>query len=366
MNAEQIGRLPTLVMDALGNEITNGKFAAGDYIGNEPELAEKYEVSRTTIRKVIESLEKRKIVRRIARHGVFLADDYVALKQQANPELVFIRWTDNTLATEISLGIMSSSLSRNFKITLVDVKADQALYLETLKKLPPTVAGVITFPIDCAEAIEEINALIKKGVCVVQVDRLVDGISAPAVTFDNFTGGMLATQHLFSELKLPVFYFGDHNKPESMSKRFQGWRSVMMEHGYIDYAKYIIPGFDGDVPSELNQELFNHSELEIFLKARIGQETAIFAGHDFFALAIYTVAEKLRMKIREDIFVVGFDDLELCKTLSPKLSSIRVPRRQLGVEAVDLLNESIQHVTMRPLRKLLPVELVVRESSRLR
>ncbi|MFA7185753.1 MAG: substrate-binding domain-containing protein [Victivallales bacterium] len=280
-----------------------------------------------------------------------------------------MRLADNTLGTDITMGIQESKTAKNFKITQMDVNFNKTLFINALTNLPPTVRGVLLLPIDDPEMVAAIQGVIARGIQVIQLDRSLDSISAPAITFDNFSGAVMATRHLQEELKLPVFYLGDYKNPDCMAKRFQGWQTAMLEHGHINYKKYVIPGFEDGIPSESkeNSNFFYYPDLKAFLESRKGKKTAIFAAHDFFALAVYNCAKELGMRVGKDIFVVGFDDLELCKTLSPQLSSIKVPRKQLGSEALNLLSEIIEtgNNLTSSIRKILPVSLEVRASSQI-
>ena len=65
-----------------------------------------------------------------------------------------------------------------------------------------------------------------------------------------------------------------------------------------------------------------------------------------------------------DIMLFGFDDLPLASCLECPLSSVRQPRREIGFEAAKLLCEEIDGKLSQPVTKVLPVELMERNSSR--
>jgi LacI family transcriptional regulator len=91
----------------------------------------------------------------------------------------------------------------------------------------------------------------------------------------------------------------------------------------------------------------------------------IFAGNDFMARGVYIAAERLGLEVGKNVFVVGNDDMPFAQTFDVQLSSIRqVPSiGHLGYEAAKLLHEYITGEIEEPIRRLLPSELIVRQSS---
>lgn len=65
--------------------------------------------------------------------------------------------------------------------------------------------------------------------------------------------------------------------------------------------------------------------------------TAMLCSFDRAALAVRRAADKLKLRIPEDLSVVGFDDEDVAQLFSPPLTSVRVPTEQMGRSAVALL-----------------------------
>ena len=88
------------------------------------------------------------------------------------------------------------------------------------------------------------------------------------------------------------------------------------------------------------------------------------AMNDYAARSVYRAAEELKLRVGRDIMLFGFDDLPLASCLECPLSSVRQPRREIGFEAARLLCEEIDGRISQPVTKVLPVELIERNSSR--
>jgi LacI family transcriptional regulator len=66
------------------------------------------------------------------------------------------------------------------------------------------------------------------------------------------------------------------------------------------------------------------------LLAREAAPSAIFAANDEMAAGVLQAARQAGLAVPDDLTVVGFDDLEIARSLWPPLTSVRMPTRQLG------------------------------------
>ncbi|MFJ3789373.1 LacI family DNA-binding transcriptional regulator [Kitasatospora sp. NPDC090091] len=91
--------------------------------------------------------------------------------------------------------------------------------------------------------------------------------------------------------------------------------------------------------------------------------TAVAAGSDLAALAVYEAVRAEGLVVGRDVAVVGFHDTPLCRHLHPALSSVRLPLRAIAAGLVGLLLAQIRGETVRGEGLVLQTELVVRASS---
>ena len=88
--------------------------------------------------------------------------------------------------------------------------------------------------------------------------------------------------------------------------------------------------------------------------------TAIVCSHDTLAEAVMNRCRESGLRIPEDISILGFDDLPLCETTVPPLTTIRQNRTELGKSAYCALNSQMEGVPLSTF--LLHTELVKRSS----
>jgi DNA-binding LacI/PurR family transcriptional regulator len=91
--------------------------------------------------------------------------------------------------------------------------------------------------------------------------------------------------------------------------------------------------------------------------------TGIFATSDTQAIGVLEAARDADLEVPQDLSVIGYDDIEVAEYVG--LTTIRQPLLALGIEGVGLLLESIANPPPNPVEVLLPVELVVRDTTAL-
>lgn len=91
--------------------------------------------------------------------------------------------------------------------------------------------------------------------------------------------------------------------------------------------------------------------------------TAVFAANDEMAIGLYRGLAERGLRVPRDLSVVGFDDIDLAEYVSPKLTTVAQPIEEIGIRVAELLVHRIQHPDAAPTKMILPVKLVVRDST---
>jgi LacI family transcriptional regulator len=90
---------------------------------------------------------------------------------------------------------------------------------------------------------------------------------------------------------------------------------------------------------------------------------AVFATNDAMAAGAIRYLHEQGMRVPQDVAIVGFDDAPFAANHKPALTTIAQPIAELGRHAVDMLMQLIGRQPTQPLSKILPSELVIRESA---
>jgi LacI family transcriptional regulator len=89
--------------------------------------------------------------------------------------------------------------------------------------------------------------------------------------------------------------------------------------------------------------------------------TAIFACNDEMAAGVYKAALRLGLSIPGDLSIVGYDDSPLASQLWPALTTMRLPVRDVGRQATQLL--LAEHLNQSPGPISVTPHLIVRDST---
>lgn len=88
----------------------------------------------------------------------------------------------------------------------------------------------------------------------------------------------------------------------------------------------------------------------------------LFLGNDIMAAQAVQVAGKLRLRVPEQLKIVGFDDIPLASLMTPALTTIRQPIDEIGKYAVEVIVNLLNGIVA-PTQVILPVTLVERQTT---
>ncbi len=91
--------------------------------------------------------------------------------------------------------------------------------------------------------------------------------------------------------------------------------------------------------------------------------TAIVAANDLLAIGCYDVLELRGLQCPQDMSIIGFNDIPLVNHLRPPLTTVRVPQRQIGNVAAELLLKRLSGGSRKDREILLEPTLIVRGST---
>ncbi len=115
--------------------------------------------------------------------------------------------------------------------------------------------------------------------------------------------------------------------------RLEAIKDSMTAHGLTLDPEMIIETF---------YELDNGSIAFEQLMQKAAPPTAVMCGNDVLAAGAIAKAREMGIKVPEDVSITGFDDIELAKHVYPALTTVHVPHREMGRRAADVLIDLIE------------------------
>ena len=90
--------------------------------------------------------------------------------------------------------------------------------------------------------------------------------------------------------------------------------------------------------------------------------SAVFAAGETLAMGVLHEAKSRAIDVPADLAIAGYTDSPAAALVDPPLTMVSVPSREIGIQAMQTLAELIRGKKLRTRRKVLDVELVVRQS----
>lgn len=115
---------------------------------------------------------------------------------------------------------------------------------------------------------------------------------------------------------------------------------------YQGYARALKAGgleVDADILGEGLFSIESGRLAALDMLAKPDRPTAIFAANDEMAVGTRIAAETLGLAVPEDVSIVGFDDAQIAAIVTPSLTTVRQPIRQMAEGAVDLVIEAARN-----------------------
>ena len=330
------------------------------------DVAKKAGVSIATVSLVISDNDristetKKKVLKVIKSLNYYPSRSARDLVSKKTGNIGFILTDDHFLRTEpfytrIFLGSEFEARDGNYYILLTTVRSNYSKN-DPLPRfvLDRSVDGIII-----AGKVPNtlIDRILEQKIPIVFVDYTTNANCCSQILIDNIHGGILATDHLIGLGHKKIgFIGGDINHP-SISDRLNGYKQALEKAGIKPKENLII--IDAEYPDRQNGY---KSAAKLFTKNK--NVTALFTCNDAMAIGAIHYLKDNGYKIPEDVSVIGFDDVEADLMLEPPLTTIRVPKFELGVEA---LRAMINYLNNKSNTKkiLVPVELILRQSTKI-
>lgn len=265
---------------------------------------------------------------------------------------VIVPYFTNPSVVERLRGVVSVIAASEYDLVLFDVET-VARREACLRDVPRhrQVDGLLIVSLELTN--EEVERLERSDIPTVLVDAKHPDLNQ--VVVDNVEGGYMATRHLIDLGHDKIAYISDYlsdpfNSP--VRDRFIGYTMALDEAEISFRPGYHLQARHGrNEARKMTHDLLNLEE----------PPTAIFAYSDTQAIGVIEAAKERSLNIPADLSVVGFDDIDIAEFLN--ITTIRQSLYQSGVRGSRLLLETMAANAPVPQHEVLPVELIVRQTT---
>ncbi|MEO3863557.1 LacI family DNA-binding transcriptional regulator [Acrocarpospora sp. B8E8] len=321
------------------------------------QLAELAGVSTATVSKVVNGRSEVGPETRALIEGLIREHGYRRQRRRVKAtgliELVFHELAGD-YPTEVIKGVQRVARQHHLAVVLSELGGSHTpgrdWIEDVLSHRPDGVITVFSSPTDSQR-----DQLATREVPLVVLDPAGDpGHRVPSVGAANWSGGLVATRHLLELGHRRIAIITGPEYALSSRARLDGYRAALDTAGVPIDPELICPG----------AFLIEDGLLQARRLMRLPDPpTAIFTCNDGQAIGVYHAAHELRLRIPDDLSVIGFDDMPAWRWAIPPLTTIRQPLTEMGATAATMLITLAQGEPLRQNRVELGTELIVRGST---
>jgi LacI family transcriptional regulator len=224
---------------------------------------------------------------------------------------------------------------------------------DLVRDLADRVDGLVVMGRTVSDAL--IAELCRQDVPIVLLARPgVDG--ADTVRTENRASAIGLVSHLFDHGIGDLLFVGDPDASPDAGERWAGFLDAHRLAGRSRPEAAVVSDFT---------ERGGYAAVHRYLSTRDdrdGLPAGLVCANDEIALGALRAARELSVRVPSELAITGWDDIAVAGLVSPSLTTVRQPMRELGSTAAVLLAERISAGRLEPRQVLLPTALVLRAS----
>lgn len=311
-------------------------------------LRDSYDVSRETRERVLTMASKLKYKPNFNAQGL--------VSSKTHNIGIILPFITNYYFSTVITGIQEVAWSKGYNIILFVTNDSAERELSILENLSySSLDGLLVCISSNSDSCEYFQQKIDAGTPIVFFDRIQAGVDTSKVMQDDYNGAFEAVEHLVDNGYKKIAHLAGPPGFALTENRVLGYRDALKKHNLRSRDEWVIhSGFSQEDGEADVEKLFRYSETP----------DAIFAVNDRKAVGAMLALKKLKIKIGEEVGVIGFTNDPVSGLISPGLSTIAEPAFEIGTNSCELLLQHITKKNFSPKEIVLPGKLIVRESTR--
>ncbi len=267
---------------------------------------------------------------------------------------MLITASTNPFYSELVRGVERSCFERGYSLVLCNTEGDEQRMNRNLETLmQKRVDGLLLL---CTETHQPSQQIMQRypSIPTVMMDWAPFDGDSDLIQDNSLLGGDMATQYLIDKGYRRIACIAGPLDKTPSRLRLEGYQLAMARAGIAVEDGFIITSdfeFSGGLKAMLA------------LLALPALPQAVFVGNDAMAVGVYQALYQAGLRVPQDIAVVGYDDIELARYMTPPLTTVHQPKDELGELAIDVLIHRMANPAQAQQRVQLTPELIVRGSA---
>lgn len=202
---------------------------------------------------------------------------------------------------------------------------------------------------------EHFKAFERHGIPVVFFNRVCDEMDTSKVLVNDYEGAFKAVEHLIENGYRRIAHIGGPSVLRISHNRLKGYQDALMKH-HLPLQKELVVHCDLS-----KKDALQCAEKLLNLEHR---PDAVFCVNDPTAIQLMLAAKKRKIKVPEELGIVGFSNDPISEVIEPALTTVQQPVADMGKAAMRILLDTIKAGTgFNPIHQSMKTSLIVRASS---
>ena len=240
----------------------------------------------------------------------------------------------NSFFPEVILGIQKVLLKKKYQVLITSSNENSETEKENLITMEDNmVDGIIISLSSETSNSNYLTKMVKEGFPVVMFNRVNEEIPISKVLFNDYKWAFFATEHLIEQGCRNIYHYSGPQHLSLSKNRIKGFRDAMNKHKLpVSSDQIVETGLFIEDGERIMESLIQKGTIP----------EAIFCFNDPTAIGVMKMLKKHKLKIPEDVAVVGFSESKLAPLVEPALTSVLQPTYEMGMHAANLLLKQIE------------------------
>lgn len=352
-----------IVIEEIKSWLFEEQFLPHQKLPTETQLMDRFSVSRHTIRRAIGDLEVENYLYRIQGGGIYAADWKEKQTNQTPTKTIAVLTTHiaDYIFPNIIVGIEKVLSEHSFSLLLASTHNDPLVERKSLENLlSQPIEGMIVEPTKSSHPSQNIGIyknMKNNHIPCLMINSAYQDSDFPRITMDDFKGGYMATEHLLELGHVEILGIFKTDDQQGV-KRMNGFISAYQQNPSVSSIGQFITFQTNEEKKELPERI------RAVLK-QANKPTGIFCYNDQVAVQVISIAKELGIDVPNELSIVGYDDSPIASILDVKLTTIRHPQEQMGIDAGRMILKLIESGTSDVAQSILyEPELITRQSTK--
>ncbi len=259
---------------------------------------------------------------------------------------------DNYIAQVLS-GVTDVALQNNYRIMLLPFNPEDGAANEFVNWYrSKMVDGLILLKTLHRDV--RIKALAEQKIPFVLANHKYYAQNVHFIDVNNGLGMRMAVEYLVQNGRSKIAFVTGDLRETNARDRWNGFRKAMQALNLPIRKEWIIHG-------QFNQQIAYREAEKLFKDDQ--RPEAVVCSDDYMAIGVMRKIREKGLRIPADVAVTGFDDIEIAGYIRPALTTVRQPIEKIGTLAAEALLKVLHNDVTKPIRRLLHVEFIKRESA---